>query len=537
MPAHRLNAPANDRVPECRSAVVDDVREICDRLARPPVYSAHAESYNFTMGATNSPTDNRSPRPPDRRPRIFISYRRSDSAAIVGYIYERLAARYRKESIFRDINKMPLGKNFYQHIKEELADCDVVLVVIGPQWLATDAQGQSRIQQADDPVRLEVEAALASGATVIPVLVEGAAIPKPADLPESLKDFPALAGTRVNVEDFDAHIERLSQSIDEILEKRGKSIAHFPAWALRAAATCGLGASVLLIGLIVLTLIDRAPPLMGLLAITAVSLGFAIACGLMGGDAAAKRRFPLTLCQKRPVAFSVASGALVFLLLLAISIYSPFLAGQLSVDPVTLASELRSAYARARDNLERNGSAGFGRAEALIEVLKGVDQHNGHAWYFAGEIKRIQSRASFTPKSCFRGPSAGEIESLATYQQDFYRYLEVAQSLTVVEIGSDTSSEICYRRPGGYCLQRIAWIYHLLANDFYLQAIARPDQQDRIPDLKRAGRFVAEARKYRPLVGGEGFDQCIPTNTLVEKIADALDASGEPTGGVQSRAR
>jgi hypothetical protein len=466
-----------------------------------------------------------------------MSYRRSDSAAIVGYIYERLAARYRKESIFRDINKMPLGKNFYEHIKEELADCDVVLVVIGPQWLATDAQGQSRIQQADDPVRLEVEAALGSGATVIPVLVEGAAIPKSADLPESLKNFPALAGTRVNVEDFDAHIERLSQSIDDILEKRGKSIAHFPAWALRAAASCGLGASALLIGLVGLALFSQVPPLVGLAAVTAISLGFASACGLIGGDAAAKRLIPLAPCRKRPVAFSIASGALVFLLLLSISIYSPFLAGQVSVDPISLASELRTAFARARDNLERNGSADFSRAEALIEALKRIDQHNGHAWYFAGEIKRIQSRASFTPKSCFREPVAGQVESLETYQQDFYRYLEVAQSLPAVEIGGDTSSEICYRRPKGYCLQRTAWIYHLFATDFYLRAMAQSDRRDRIADLTRAGQFVTEARKYRRPEGGEGFDQCISTTTLAERIAEALDPSRDPTGGVQSRAR
>ena len=463
-----------------------------------------------------------------------MSYRRSDSAAIVGYIYERLAARYRKESIFRDIDKMPLGKNFYEHIREELEGCDVVLVVIGPQWLATDAQGHSRIQQADDPVRLEVEAALASGAMVIPVLVEGAAIPRSADLPGSLKEFPALAGTRVNVEDFDPHIERLSQSIDDILEKRGKSIAYFPAWALRAAAGCGLGASALLLGLVGLALLGQVPPLVGLLAVTAISLGFAIACGLIGGDAAAKRRVPLSACQRRPVAFGVASGALAFLLLLAISIYSPFLAGQVSVDPLSLASELRTEFARARDNLERNGSADFTRAEALVEALKSIDQHNGHAWYFAGEIKRIQDRASFTPKSCFRGPPAGQIESLDTYRQDFRRYLEVAQSLPAVETGGDTSSEICYRRPRGYCLQHTAWIYHLFANDFYLRAMAQSDTRDRIADLTRAAQFVTEARKYRPTEGGEGFDQCIPTTTLAEKIAEA---SADPTGGVQSRAR
>ncbi len=488
----------------------------------------------------SSRLESRSPRSRDRRPRIFISYRRSDSAAIVGHIYERLAARYKTESVFRDINKMPLGKNFYDHIKEELAGCDVVLVVVGPQWLAIDAQGHSRIQQSDDPVRLEVEAALQSGATVIPVMVEDAAIPKSTDLPESLKIFPALAGTRINVEDFDTHIVRLMQSIDGILEQRGKFVASFPSWALRAAAGCALAATVVLVALGTLTLLGRAPSLaLGLAGVTAVCLGLALASAFVGGDAAAKRRIPLVACQRRPVAFSAAGGAMVFVLLLALGIYSPFLASHTSLDPLHMASELRAAFQKARDNLERSGSADFARAEALIDALKGVDQHNGHAWYFAGEIKRIQNRAAFTPKSCFRGWPAIEIGSLETYQQDFHGYLEIALSLPALETGGDSGSEICYRRPRGYCLQRTAWIYHLFANDFYLHALALTDRRDRVAALERARQFATEARKYRRPEGGEGFDQCIHTTTLAEKIADALDPgrSQNPTGGIQSQAR
>jgi hypothetical protein len=476
------------------------------------------------MGALpNSGSESRSPRSRDRRPRIFISYRRSDSAAIVGHIYERLAARYKTESVFRDINKMPLGKNFYDHIKEELSGCDVVLVVIGPQWLAIDAQGQSRIQQSDDPVRLEVEAALQSGATVIPVMVEDAAIPKSTDLPESLKTFPALAGTRINVEDFDTHLERLMQSIDGILEQRGKFVASFPHWALRAAAGCALAATAVLVTLGTLTLLGRSPSLaLGLAGVTIVCLGFALAA-----------------CQRRPVTFSVAGGAMAFVLLLALGIYSPFLASYTSLDPVHLASELKTAFQKARDNLERTGSADFARAEALIDALKGVDRHNGHAWYFAGEIKRIQGRAAFTPKGCFKGWPAGETGSLATYQQDFYGYLEIASSLPALETGGDSGAEICYRRPKGYCLQRTAWIYHLFANDFYVDAMALADRQDRVGALTRAAQHVAEARKYRRPEGGEGFDQCMHTTTLAEKISEALDPSRSqnPTGGIQSQAR
>src|SRR4051812_19592003 len=311
------------------------------------------------MGAlSSSRLDSRSPRPGDRRPRIFISYRRSDSAAVVGHIYERLAARYKAESVFRDINKMPLGKDFYDHIKKELSGSDVVLVVVGPQWLAIDAQGQSRIQQSDDPVRLEVEAALQSGATVIPVMVDDAALPKSKDLPESLKTFPALAGTRINVEDFDHHLERLMQSIDGVLEQRGKFVASFPGWALRAAAASALAAIIMLVTLGTLTLLDRAPSLaLGFAGVMAVSLGLAFACAFAGGDAAAKRRIPLVACQRRPVAFSAAGGALVFVLLLALGIYSPFLASHTLLDPLHLASELRTAFQKARDNLEKPGGS------------------------------------------------------------------------------------------------------------------------------------------------------------------------------------
>ena len=491
------------------------------------------------MGAlSTSRLDSRSPRSRDRRPRIFISYRRSDSAAIVGHIYERLAARYKAESVFRDINKMPLGKNFYDHIKEELSGCDIVLVVVGPQWLAIDAQGHSRIQQSDDPVRLEVEAALQSGATVIPVMVDDAAIPKSAELPESLKTFPALAGTRIHVEDFDHHLERLMQSIDSVLEQRGKFVASFPRWALRAAAGSALTAIAVLATLSTLTLLGRAPSLaLGLAGVTVISLGLALACAFAGGDAAVKRRIPLIACQRRPVAFSVAGGATMFLLLLALGIYSPFLASYTSLDPIHLASELRTAFQKARDNLEKPGGADFARAEALVDTLKGVDRHNGHAWYFAGEIKRIQHRAAFTPKSCFRGWPATEIGNLATYQQDFYGYLEIALSLPVLETGGDSGSEICYQRPKGYCVQRTAWIYHLFANDFYLHALALTDRRDRGAALERARQHVTEARKYRRPEGGEGFDQCIHTTTLAEKIAEALDPSQNPTGGIQSQAR
>jgi hypothetical protein len=128
---------------------------------------------------------------------------------------------------------------------------------------------------------------------------------------------------------------------------------------------------------------------------------------------------------------------------------------------------------------------------------------------------------------------------LATYQQDFHGYLEIASSLPALETSRDSSAEICYQRPKGYCLQRTAWIYHLFANDFYLHALALPDRRDRNAALERARQHVTEARKYRRPEGGEGFDQCMHTTTLAEKIAEALDPSRSqnPTGAIQTQVR
>src|SRR6188768_3791005 len=138
------------------------------------------------------------------QPRIFISYRRSDSAAIVGHIYERLVARYTKESVFRDVDDIPLGWDFSDKIKRELSGCDIVLVVIGPRWLGAGSDGNLRIQQTDDPVRIEVEAAVESGAAVIPVLVEDARVPKREDLPDSLKGFGSRNAAEIRTgKDFD----------------------------------------------------------------------------------------------------------------------------------------------------------------------------------------------------------------------------------------------------------------------------------------------------------------------------------------------
>jgi len=119
--------------------------------------------------------------------RIFISYRRDDSADASGRIYDRLEAKYGRDNIFKDVDAILLGVDFRRALTAEVDKCDVMLVVMGQQWLRiTDQQGQRRLDNPGDFVRIEVEAALARDIPVTPVLVQNAPMPQESDLPSSL---------------------------------------------------------------------------------------------------------------------------------------------------------------------------------------------------------------------------------------------------------------------------------------------------------------------------------------------------------------
>lgn len=118
---------------------------------------------------------------------VFISYRRDDSGYVTDRIYEYLVAECDQEAIFRDLESIPFGKSFRQQISEALAECNALLAVIGPQWLTIrDENGERRLDNPDDLVRVEIETALTRGIPVIPVLIEGVNVPKPSVVPRGL---------------------------------------------------------------------------------------------------------------------------------------------------------------------------------------------------------------------------------------------------------------------------------------------------------------------------------------------------------------
>jgi hypothetical protein len=127
---------------------------------------------------------------------VFLSYRRSDSRYMTGRLYDRMAVEFGGDHVFRDTDSIPLAVDFRQVIEEELARCDVFVTMVGPRWLdAADADGNRRLDDPEDFVRVEIEAALARGGPILVARVDDTAMPPRDRLPQSLArlvTFPDL---------------------------------------------------------------------------------------------------------------------------------------------------------------------------------------------------------------------------------------------------------------------------------------------------------------------------------------------------------
>ena len=144
-------------------------------------------------------------------PKIFISYRRADSAMATGRLLDRLAVAFDPDDIFIDVDDISLGVDFREHIRERIALTDILLVIIGPQWLeASDAKGR-RLDDPSDLVRIEVESGLhRPDCRVIPVLLGDTPMPPADQLPASLRDLAFRNAARLrNDPDFAADVDRL----------------------------------------------------------------------------------------------------------------------------------------------------------------------------------------------------------------------------------------------------------------------------------------------------------------------------------------
>ena len=156
--------------------------------------------------------------PVDEGGGIFVSYRRQDSQDFAGRLYDRLADRFGADQVFMDVDTIEAGADFAEAINRAVAACTVLVAVIGPKWLtATDKRGRRRLDDPDDFVRLEIEAALAREVWVIPILVQGAIMPGREDLPESLVRLARRNALFIRHESFRSDAVRLLAAIEQML--------------------------------------------------------------------------------------------------------------------------------------------------------------------------------------------------------------------------------------------------------------------------------------------------------------------------------
>lgn len=152
-------------------------------------------------------------------PQVFISYRREETAGHAGRLYDAIAARFGDRNVFMDVDLAP-GIDFVEQITETVGSCDVLLVVMGPRWATpSDGQGAPRLADPNDFVRLEVETALRRpNVKVIPLLVAGARMAAPDELPESVRALSRRNALELSDLRWRYDVGRLVSTLLELLE-------------------------------------------------------------------------------------------------------------------------------------------------------------------------------------------------------------------------------------------------------------------------------------------------------------------------------
>ena len=158
-----------------------------------------------------------SPEPEDYSDfKVFISYRRNDSADIAGRIYDHLVWEFGYYSAFLDVESLPAGNAWEPILIEQASCCTMMLAIIGNDWLtSTDKDGNQRLFQDKDFVRLELSIALArANVPVIPILIQDAKMPERNKLPENIQ---ALVGRQILELRSGVHFRKDVQAlIDEV---------------------------------------------------------------------------------------------------------------------------------------------------------------------------------------------------------------------------------------------------------------------------------------------------------------------------------
>jgi hypothetical protein len=188
--------------------------------------------------------------------KVFISYRRNDSAGHTGRLYDSFLAHFGADGVFMDLSGIDSGQNFVDVIHKAISSSDVLLAVMGKEWLTCTGEGGRRLDDPNDLVRAEIAAALQRGTPVIPVLVDGAEMPGAAALPDALKPLARRDAHELSDERWSYDVARLIEATEKLAGKPARRDRR--TWVpIAAAATI---AAILGVGFLAWTQLNERQP-------------------------------------------------------------------------------------------------------------------------------------------------------------------------------------------------------------------------------------------------------------------------------------
>ena len=153
-------------------------------------------------------------------PDIFISYRREDTVAHAGRLFDRLAAHFGKEHVFMDIDTIKPGEDFVEVLEKTVGECDTFIALVGRQWLfSADEHGRRRLDLSGDYLRREVEIALDRNIRIIPVLVQGALMPGPDELPQAISGLARRQAFHLPDLGFHCAVDELIAALESVSQR------------------------------------------------------------------------------------------------------------------------------------------------------------------------------------------------------------------------------------------------------------------------------------------------------------------------------
>jgi hypothetical protein len=181
--------------------------------------------------------------------RVFISYRRDDAAGYARAIYDELVRRFSDERVFMDVDDIAAGLPFDEVIRGAVGQSQVLLVLIGKRWMGEADGAPSRLHDAKDFVRAEIEAGLSRGLRIIPVLLDGTPMPREEALPESLRPLARRHALEIVNSRFAEDMQRLLGTVHEALGEPPKPPPALPSRWKRLLGLAAAGGLVAGLGL------------------------------------------------------------------------------------------------------------------------------------------------------------------------------------------------------------------------------------------------------------------------------------------------